>query len=112
MVCVLGGGACKDGTFSRVLSYSPQEVFEDANEDGEMEGGSQGSRRAWPGRGESPRGGSSSPNRRDGEGCDGVGSISHQRARYGPLLSHLSCGPPGAEGAERPRARVGKREQS
>ena len=26
--------------FSRVLSYSPQEVFEDANEDGDMEGGS------------------------------------------------------------------------
>ena len=47
----------------------------------------------------SPRGGSSSPNRRDGEGCDGVGSIGHQRARCGPLLRHLSCGPPRAEGS-------------
>ena len=94
------GGCMQRWDFSRVLSYSPQEVFEDANEDGEMEGGSQGGRRAWPGRGGvSPRGGSSSPNRRDGEGCDGVGSIGHQRARCGPLLRHLSCGPPMAEGS-------------
>lgn len=39
MVC--GGNECNGRTFSRVLSYSPQEVFEDANEDGEMEGDSQ-----------------------------------------------------------------------
>lgn len=39
----------------------------------------------------------------------GSGQSVIQRARYGQLLSHLSCGPPGAEGAERPERGVGKR---